>query len=91
MVLLNIDKFQKFNDVYGEEIGNITLKMSGEFLSNYANGEDTFLYHIGGDEFGAGYSNFHISSTFRLIILKLILHLSQTLTGINTQESRLRL
>lgn len=51
MALLNIDKFQKFNDVYGEEIGNIALKMSGDFLGNYTDEENTFLYHIGGDEF----------------------------------------
>ncbi|MFH1948445.1 MAG: EAL domain-containing protein [Pseudomonadota bacterium] len=58
MALLNIDKFQKFNDVYGEEIGNIALKLSGEFLSNYADDENTFLYHIGGDEFVLAVKNY---------------------------------
>lgn len=51
MALLNIDKFQKFNDVYGEEIGNIALKLSAEFLQEQLNDENTLLYHIGGDEF----------------------------------------
>jgi len=51
MALLNIDKFQKFNDVYGEEIGNIAIKMSAEFLQEQVDDENTLLYHIGGDEF----------------------------------------
>jgi len=51
MALLNIDKFQKFNDVYGEDIGNVALKLSADFLSSKINDTSTFLYHIGGDEF----------------------------------------
>jgi len=51
LALLNIDKFQKFNDVYGEEIGNIGLQLSAEFLKNIIAHQDAFLYHIGGDEF----------------------------------------
>ena len=50
MALLNIDKFQQFNDIYGEEIGNIAIKKSAEFLQNRLN-NDTYLYHLGGDEF----------------------------------------
>ena len=51
MALFNIDKFQKFNDVYGEEIGNIAIKMSAEFLKEQLDDDNTLLYHIGGDEF----------------------------------------
>ncbi|MDY0233463.1 MAG: EAL domain-containing protein [Sulfurimonas sp.] len=51
MALLNIDKFQKFNDVYGEDIGNIALKLSANFLNSKISDSSTFLYHIGGDEF----------------------------------------
>jgi len=51
MALLNIDKFQKFNDVYGEETGNIALKLSAEFLTAQMDEPNTLLYHIGGDEF----------------------------------------
>jgi len=51
MALLNIDKFQKFNDVYGEEIGNIALKLSAEFLQAHIDDENILIYHIGGDEF----------------------------------------
>lgn len=51
MALLNIDKFQKFNDVYGEEVGNIALKLTADFLTLHVDDDNTLLYHIGGDEF----------------------------------------
>ncbi len=51
MALLNIDKFQKFNDVYGEERGNIAIKMSADFIQEQIADDNTLLYHIGGDEF----------------------------------------
>ena len=51
MALLNIDKFQKFNDVYGEETGNVAIKMSSDFLQEQIDDDNTLLYHIGGDEF----------------------------------------
>ena len=51
MALLNIDKFQSFNDIYGEEMGNVALKLTGEFLQEAIDGLAAKLYHIGGDEF----------------------------------------
>jgi diguanylate cyclase (GGDEF)-like protein len=50
MALLNIDKFQQFNDINGEEIGNIAINMSAKFLKNILD-DDAYLYHLGGDEF----------------------------------------
>ncbi|MEN4052839.1 MULTISPECIES: bifunctional diguanylate cyclase/phosphodiesterase [Sulfurimonas] len=51
MALLNIDKFQSFNDVYGEEAGNTALKLTAEFLQKEIQDMPVLLYHIGGDEF----------------------------------------
>lgn len=51
MALLNIDHFQSFNDVYGEKIGNIALKLTGDFLQKEVAQLPVLLYHIGGDEF----------------------------------------
>jgi len=51
IAILNIDKFQSFNDIYGEEIGNVALKMSAEFLKKHLQDMQLTLYHIGGDEF----------------------------------------
>jgi diguanylate cyclase (GGDEF)-like protein len=51
MALLNIDKFQKFNDVYGEEMGNLALQESASFIENYLDIHQANIYHISGDEF----------------------------------------
>jgi len=51
MALLNIDKFQKFNDVYGEEMGNLALQQSAKFIEEFLDIEGANIYHISGDEF----------------------------------------
>ena len=51
MALLNIDNFQSVNDVHGEEIGNVTLKITAVFLQKQIEDKNLFLYHVGGDEF----------------------------------------
>jgi diguanylate cyclase (GGDEF)-like protein len=51
MAILNIDKFQSFNDVYGEEIGNEALQFTAAFLKEAIQELPFMLYHIGGDEF----------------------------------------
>ena len=57
MAILDIDKFQTFNDVYGEEIGNIALSQTAEWLQEYVAHDGLKLYHIGGDEFVIAYTN----------------------------------
>ena len=51
IAILNIDKFQSLNDVYGEETGNVIIKMSADFLKESIQSSSMSLYHIGGDEF----------------------------------------
>ena len=51
LAIINIDKFQSFNDVYGEEIGNIALQLSAHFLKEISLKHELFIYHISGDEF----------------------------------------
>ena len=51
MALLNIDNFKSFNDVYGEEMGNVMLKITSVFLQNKIENKGLYLYHVGGDEF----------------------------------------
>ncbi len=50
LALLNIDNFQKFNDVYGENIGNEALKATAAFLQDILPNKHA-LYHLGGDEY----------------------------------------
>ncbi|NOQ32393.1 MAG: EAL domain-containing protein [Helicobacteraceae bacterium] len=49
--LLNIDNFQKFNDVYGEEFGNKAILLTGNFLKDNVENLNMNVYHVGGDEF----------------------------------------
>ena len=51
MALLNIDNFQSVNDIHGEEIGNVTLKITAVFLQRQIEEMNLHLYHVGGDEF----------------------------------------
>ena len=74
LAFLNIDKFQSFNDVYGEETGNIALKMSAEFLSEKVNETTLSLYHIGGDEFAlTATKNTHLNRNNFIQIIETIL------------------
>ena len=51
MALLNIDNFKALNDIYGEEVGNVILKITAVFLQKKIENKNLLLYHIGGDEF----------------------------------------
>ena len=51
MAILDIDKFQQFNDIYGEELGNTALRMSADFINRIVQDDACRLYHISGDEF----------------------------------------
>lgn len=51
IAVLNIDNFQAFNDVYGEDVGNVALRLTGDFLEKEISSCPLLTYHIGGDEF----------------------------------------
>ena len=50
IALFNLDKFQEFNDYFGEELGNIAIKEMARFLEENTP-EPCRLYHVNGDEF----------------------------------------
>ncbi len=50
MALFNLDKFQEFNDYFGEELGNIAIVEMAKFLIE-STPDSCKLYHINGDEF----------------------------------------
>ena len=82
MAILDIDKFQAFNDVYGEEIGNIALKQTAQWLEEYLANEALYLYHIGGDEFVVASTTHHDSQAHFTELIKRLLNAfkSQTFT-----------
>ncbi|MBU1883901.1 bifunctional diguanylate cyclase/phosphodiesterase [bacterium] len=63
MAILDIDKFQQFNDIYGEEFGNIAIRMSAEFISRFISQDICTLYHTSGDEFVIATNDKKLSKT----------------------------
>ena len=50
IALFNLDKFQEFNDYFGEELGNIAIQQVAKFLEK-STPDSCQLYHVTGDEF----------------------------------------
>ncbi len=50
VIMLDIDRFKRFNDTFGHEAGDIVLKALGNFLKNQIRGGD-FACRYGGEEF----------------------------------------
>lgn len=47
----DLDSFKPFNDVFGYNRGDDVIQMVGDILSSFADAEDDFVGHIGGDDF----------------------------------------
>ncbi len=63
IALFNLDKFQEFNDYFGEELGNIAIKEMARFLIE-STPESCSLYHVNGDEFALVSSKVRIKEEF---------------------------
>lgn len=51
-VILDIDFFKQYNDTYGHDMGDITLKSVANSLQSYFNREYEYVFRLGGEEFG---------------------------------------
>jgi len=51
MILINIDEFHVYNEIYGLEVGDIILKKFAENLQYFIKGSAYELYRMSGDEF----------------------------------------
>ncbi|EGW40589.1 EAL domain-containing protein [Desulfosporosinus sp. OT] len=53
LIYVDLNKFKYYNDSYGFQQGDLVIKMLGELLLNesYNTAEETFVGHIGGDDF----------------------------------------
>jgi len=51
MMLINIDEFHVYNEIYGLEVGDIILKKFAENLQCFIQGSSYELYRMSGDEF----------------------------------------
>ena len=51
-VMFDIDFFKQYNDTYGHDMGDITLKAVASTLKSYFNKEYEYVFRLGGEEFG---------------------------------------
>ena len=51
VAILDIDKFQQFNDAYGEKVGNSAIRLSSEYILRHIKERNYRFYHTSGDEF----------------------------------------
>jgi diguanylate cyclase (GGDEF)-like protein len=51
-VMFDIDYFKQYNDTYGHDEGDVTLKKVALVLKEYFNNKYEFVFRLGGEEFG---------------------------------------
>lgn len=51
-VMLDIDFFKQYNDTYGHDMGDVTLKEVANSLKTYFNKDYEYVFRLGGEEFG---------------------------------------
>lgn len=52
-IMFDIDYFKQYNDTYGHDMGDATLKAVAGELKKYFNKEFEYVFRLGGEEFGA--------------------------------------
>lgn len=52
-IMFDIDFFKQYNDTYGHDLGDETLKKVAKVLQEYFNQRYDFVFRLGGEEFGA--------------------------------------
>ncbi len=51
-IMFDIDFFKQYNDTYGHDMGDITLKAVANSIKTYFNKEYEYVFRLGGEEFG---------------------------------------
>lgn len=82
LIYVDLNKFKYYNDKYGFQQGDVAIKMLSEVLmtSTHYTSEETFVGHIGGDDFIVISSPSELEK-LAIIILKRFEQSSQQITG----------
>ena len=70
-LILDLDNFKAFNDRYGYALGNNVIKATAQLIESKVKqeaAEDSFVGHIGGDDFAVLVSPIYYESTCKAII-----------------------
>ncbi len=51
-IMIDIDYFKQYNDTYGHDMGDVTLKKVASTLKEYFDKKYEFVFRLGGEEFG---------------------------------------
>lgn len=65
LIMLDIDHFKKFNDVFGHQMGDQVLRLVARAISECARDDDT-VARYGGDEFAAVLPGANLDAAFRI-------------------------
>jgi len=57
--ILDVDFFKKYNDTYGHQAGDTTLKRIGEVLLSFTKRSGDFAFRVGGEEFAIILQSIH--------------------------------
>ena len=55
-VIIDIDHFKQYNDIYGHQAGDIALKLVAQSLHDTLRRHNDYIFRLGGEEFGLIYS-----------------------------------
>ncbi len=67
LALVDIDRLQFINDLYGSDAGNQVIKKVGNILSKFANETGCKLYRTSGDEFALTHPSLRYEDSFSFI------------------------
>ncbi|MDR3585247.1 MAG: EAL domain-containing protein [Desulfosporosinus sp.] len=85
LIYVDLNKFKYYNDLYGFQQGDVAIKMLSEVLLNASNNttEETFVGHIGGDDFIA----FSSPSDLEKLALNILTQFEQSCTQLPGTEN----
>jgi diguanylate cyclase (GGDEF)-like protein len=64
--ILDIDYFKQYNDTYGHQAGDVALKRVAKQLQEKLKRASDFAFRLGGEEFGAIFSNVDLDDSMHL-------------------------
>jgi diguanylate cyclase (GGDEF)-like protein len=65
-IIIDIDFFKQYNDTYGHQAGDTALKRVSKRVQEEIKEESELVFRLGGEEFGAIYSNYSLDESLEI-------------------------